>query len=130
MKVINKRIQLLANYYGFRRPADFAKKTGLSAQAAGNYLKSLRTPTIEAIEKIYEAFPEISAEWLLKGKGEMLKNISTEDLDIIRACNKCKEKDLNIDHLKELIQHKEETLKMQTDRIEELKERIKEIKKN
>ena len=37
------------------------------------YLSEQRKPSFEAVEKILQSFPELSAEWLIRGDGEMLK---------------------------------------------------------
>lgn len=48
----------------------FEKQCGLS----NGYLRQLRkSPTVDKIEMILSAFPELNRDWLLYGEGEMLK---------------------------------------------------------
>jgi len=76
MSELYERVEQLADYYMVSKPSEFAKITGFSHQVATNYLKSKRNPTTEALTAIIKAFPGINSDWLLTGKGEMLKNDS------------------------------------------------------
>lgn len=52
----------------------FETRCGLS----NGYIKKLRkSPTVDKIEIILSAFPELRREWLMTGEGEMLKDSST-----------------------------------------------------
>ena len=53
-------------------PTDFSKKIGISQTTFSNQLRSPRGVSVEAITLTLEHFPEISAEWLMRGKGDML----------------------------------------------------------
>lgn len=57
----------VAEYYGVKKPSEFAKKTGLSHQSSSNYLKGERRPTVEALSKIQSVFEKINPDWLLTG---------------------------------------------------------------
>lgn len=53
----------------------FESRCGLS----NGYLRQLRnSPTVDKIEIIISAFPELNKEWLMTGEGEMLKSSATE----------------------------------------------------
>lgn len=52
----------------------FAKAVGVSSVAMDNYIGGKRKPSLELVEKILGTYPEISAEWLLRGEGEMLRS--------------------------------------------------------
>lgn len=73
MSEIFLRIKQLAEHYGVTKPSEFAKKTGFSHQTATNYLKGLRTPNTAAFEIIQQSFDGLNIDWLLTGRGEMLK---------------------------------------------------------
>lgn len=77
------RLSQLAEYYGVTKPSEFAKKTGFSHQTASNYLKGDRTPTLDAITKIQQAFESLSLEWLIDGKGNMLITPASEIKEVI-----------------------------------------------
>ncbi|WP_052356396.1 helix-turn-helix domain-containing protein [Bacteroides timonensis] len=51
----------------------FSKLIGVSQRTLNNYMNG-RTPSLEIIDAILSAFPEVSAEWLLRGEGNMLKS--------------------------------------------------------
>lgn len=57
-------------------------KAGLSNGLLGNAFKTGRGLNSESIEKILNAYPEINAEWLLTGKGEMLKKEEASGIGI------------------------------------------------
>lgn len=70
----------------------------------------------EKIIKILEYFPELSAEWLLRGEGSMVKDttgIGSKTGSIITTgqCQLCKEKDNTIVAMKDHIEHMDEEIK-------------------
>nr|DAX59644.1 MAG TPA: resistance to inhibitors of cholinesterase-like protein [Caudoviricetes sp.] len=70
-----ERIMQIANYEGYKNPLDFAKK-GLGWQSSEkiNRLKdSNKKPSVDILLEISHKFENINSEWLLTGKGEMLK---------------------------------------------------------
>lgn len=52
----------------------FAQKTGINESMLANYCSGLRVPGKKTLEKILSTFPTINADWLLMGKGKMLRN--------------------------------------------------------
>lgn len=64
-------------------PNDFSKKIGIAPTTFNNQLKSPRGISVDVILLTLSVFPEVSAEWLLRGKGEMLlaENLPTFDGD-------------------------------------------------
>lgn len=67
--MIQKRIIQFIDYKGISK-YKFYKKTGLS----NGFLDKKGTIGADKCEIIYSYYPEIDLEWLLTGKGEMLKN--------------------------------------------------------
>ena len=55
----------------------FAKVVGVSSVAMDNYIGEKRRPSLDLIEKILQTYPDISAEWLLRGEGDMYRNAKT-----------------------------------------------------
>lgn len=51
--------------------SDFSKKIGIAQTTLSNQMKSPRGISVEVIMLTLEHFPDISAEWLLRGKGDM-----------------------------------------------------------
>lgn len=52
----------------------FEKKTGMSNNSIQTAIKRTSNLKDDTLNSILNAFQDISAEWLLTGKGEMLKN--------------------------------------------------------
>lgn len=135
----------------------FFKKTGIaSSNFKGNNSKSELGG--DKIAKILTEYPEISAEWLLTGKGEMLKdngsvisqtikgngNISndninipiqttsqelSEDKELLKELrNIIKDKDKIIADKDRTIEELREELKEKREELKELKEELKEVK--
>lgn len=74
--MIAERLRQLVDFKG-KSSRDFALKIGSSSQVFGKYLQG-RSPSYEVLNCIIETFDDISAEWLLTGKGEMIKTKSEE----------------------------------------------------
>lgn len=51
---------------------DFSNKIGVPQTTLNNQIKSPRGVSVSVILLTLDTFPDISAEWLLRGKGEML----------------------------------------------------------
>ena len=65
------RILQFIDYKGLSKRKFYAE-TGLS----NGILDKASGLSVETLEKIYLTFPELSLEWLVTGKGEMLKKES------------------------------------------------------
>jgi transcriptional regulator with XRE-family HTH domain len=110
MNEFNERIIQIADYYSVTRASDFSRKTGFSHQTASNYLKGSRIPTAESLKIIKQVFDLINAEWLLTGKGEMIR---TEQTVKNVYCPDCINKDkLILDLQSKLIKCQEETIQI------------------
>jgi len=66
-----QRIKALATFEGLTI-ADFALKIGISPNTLSNYVQERRKLSLQVVEAILAAFPEVSAEWLIRGKGQMI----------------------------------------------------------
>lgn len=51
---------------------EFALKVGIKPQTLNNYTTGKRSVSLDAIMSILSAYPDVSAEWLLRDKGEMI----------------------------------------------------------
>lgn len=54
--------------------AQFAEKIGVQRSSISHFLSGRNNPSLEVIRKILMAYPQIDAEWLLSGEGDMIKN--------------------------------------------------------
>ena len=80
---INERIIQIIEYFKLTVNA-FAKNVDVSQTLLFNYTKG-RSPSVDFITKVITKYPEISAEWLLIGKGKMLKEKNVEDTNKTKA---------------------------------------------
>lgn len=78
---INERVQKIIDdlYSGNQRA--FSGAIGVTASVIGNIVgKRQSSPSFELIEKIIYSIEDISIEWLLTGRGEMLRKISSANV--------------------------------------------------
>lgn len=94
---IKQRILYFADTLGISK-RDFYKKINVSRGT----LESNTGITEEILAKFIVVYPEISIEWLILGEGEMLKQATTEQKEVL-PCGACVEKDRVIKNLNDLI---------------------------
>ena len=70
---INARINLLIEKLGFNK-SSFALKIGVSQPIITHITTGRNNPGLEVIQKILTNCPEVNADWLILGEGEMLLN--------------------------------------------------------
>lgn len=68
-----ERIKVLVKHTGLRY-SSFALKCGLRQNTFSTQLSQTRPLNLETVMGIIINFPEVSAEWLLRGEGDMLKS--------------------------------------------------------
>lgn len=66
------RIKQLMLYKGFKSETKFANKIGIGQVTINTQLNSKRRLGLDVVSAILNTFSDISAEWLMRGKGEML----------------------------------------------------------
>ena len=64
-----ERIELLMKSYGLT-PSQFADRTGIQRASVSHIISGRNKPSLEVLQKIYEAFPELDIKWLMTGRGE------------------------------------------------------------
>ena len=69
---INQRVIEIVNGKA-KSIRNFAFAIGVPERTINTYVKTERTPSLEVIDAILRKFPDISAEWLIRGEGNMLK---------------------------------------------------------
>lgn len=93
----------------------FAQKCGIAQNTMSYYLSGQRKPSYRAVEKILLSFPNLSAEWLIRGKGEMLLSQNgNPDIQMERILLQ------TIANLQEIINDKTDQIATLTDRINQL----------
>lgn len=103
--MIQQRLKAVIAYSGLSDTA-FAKKIGMQQITLWRQLNDQRKVSLETIVLVVEAFPEIDANWLLRGVGSML------------ADNEAQEK--RLDNLIDVISMQQETIKNLQEKIKQL----------
>ncbi|MGN1245579.1 MAG: helix-turn-helix domain-containing protein [Muribaculaceae bacterium] len=91
----------------------FAIKCGLKQNTLSNQLNGNRELSLGTLMAIVKAFPEISADWLLCGEGEMLRSSNKEAERISKLID-------TITTLQDAINTKSETIATLTEQIKKL----------
>jgi transcriptional regulator with XRE-family HTH domain len=94
----------------------FALKCGIAQNTMSYYLSGKRKPSYEAIEKILLTFPEVSAEWLTRGNGDMFLGENQIDTKSAERMNKLID---SITTLQEVIDAKNSTIAALTERLKQ-----------
>ena len=74
----NDKLRCMLDYFGMSQNA-FAAKANLNRVMINNYLNGSQ-PTYETLSNLLNAFPQISAEWLMRGEGSMLKENTPKEM--------------------------------------------------
>lgn len=79
---INQRIMQVVEYSKLNK-FQFAQRAGMSTTPLYMVENNDGLPNFTTISKILAAFPNISAEWLLRGEGEMILKAPAANLEAI-----------------------------------------------
>lgn len=90
----------------------FAKAIGMQQATVNNYFICSRKLSYEFVDSILEHYKELSAEWLIRGTGEMFIEQPTDEASLASK-----------------VREQHELIKRQQREIDGLYERIKELKK-
>lgn len=118
---IKERILSFLESQGIKK-VDFFEATGIqSSNFKGKNMSS--QPGGDMIVRVLTIYPNLSAEWLLRGEGDMLKSSVTKDKPKIIKTDTKKDNDLSSSILDKFLT----TIQNQAEEIGELKARIKEL---
>lgn len=73
MEQLTERINTIKRHHGFTGRG-FAAALDLKPAAVINYLSGRQVPSLDFVMAILRKFEDVSAEWLLRGEGTMLKS--------------------------------------------------------
>ena len=77
---VNDRLMVLVNHFEGGKKVAFARKVGISPQAAQEILAGRRSePSFKVLVKILNSYPQVRTEWLVLGRGSMLQTIDEVD---------------------------------------------------
>lgn len=77
MNGITQRLNEIKNYYNLSG-VRFADKVGKVKNTFANYLNGSRPIPTDVIVDILNTFPDLSADWLLRGKGDMFNKVNPD----------------------------------------------------
>lgn len=77
MDGITQRLNEIKNYYNLSG-AKFADKVGKEKNTFANYLNGSRPIPTDVKVDILNTFPDLSADWLLRGKGDMFNKVNPD----------------------------------------------------
>lgn len=108
------RIEQLKNFYGLTTRG-LAIKCGMNQPTLDRMLKGINALNLTCITSILSTFPDISAEWLLRGEGDMTKAETTsKEMERINKLTNV------VESLQEVIDVKNQTIAMLNERIKQL----------
>lgn len=76
---INKRVEQLVEKTSTSKSA-FSIATGISTVILSHISSGRNKVSLTAVEQILKAFPSVSADWLVLGKGSMFKDALGDDI--------------------------------------------------
>jgi transcriptional regulator with XRE-family HTH domain len=106
---INARILQLIDFLAIGRN-QFAREIGISSSRMSNVATNRNKPDSEMLQLILNRYRNVSSDWLLLGKGEMIKEVIEENT--LKEpekpygkedCKGCKEKQKQIEKLNETV---------------------------
>ena len=89
---ILQRIKSLIELKGYNVNS-FSKKIGIAQVTLNNYFRLNRLPAYETLHAILHTFPDVSAEWLMRGEGDMF---ICDGMPVIRGDESESEEDLHV----------------------------------
>lgn len=110
-----QRLKEVLAYSGLSVRA-FSIKCGVSQPTLDKQFKGLRGVSIETMMSVLYAFPEISAEWLMRGNGDMIIKAQPNSAELER-----------INKLVDTIATLQETINLKNETIATLSERNKQL---
>lgn len=117
---ILSRLQEIIRYTGLSVRA-FSIKCAINQPTLDKQLKGLRKISIETIMGVLYSMPDISAEWLMRGNGQMLNNAESQNVELERISKLVD----TITTLQEAINTKNETISALNERIKQLENQLK-----
>ena len=64
-----ERIEFIINGYGLS-PSQFAERTGIPRASVSHILGGRNKPSLEILQKVAAAFPDVDLQWLMLGLGD------------------------------------------------------------
>ena len=81
---MNERVSSILKHFKLSS-SQFADEIGVQRSSVSHVLSGRNKPGFDFIKKMLSKFPEISAEWLITGAGEMLKKMSLKEKELFES---------------------------------------------
>jgi len=81
---MNERLLKIMEYFNYS-PSIFADEIGVIRSSISHIISGRNNPGLELLQKVLIRFPQISSDWLLLGRGEMI--LSEEEQEKKRVTN-------------------------------------------
>ena len=91
MEGLRDRINVIRDHYRLSNRG-FAEAIGAKPAATNNYLNGTKEPSLEFVDKILSTYIDVSADWLLRGKGSMFKEDKPTDEALLKELAEAKVK--------------------------------------
>lgn len=132
---VNERITSIISFYGYKSKRAFADKIGIAQTSLNDVLKGAE-PKYSTLYKILLAEPLISAEWLMRGTGDMeLPSASSgvissmDELEELEDMDKLEELNYSLRVLMTALEDVHQLVEMQKDKITALETELEGYKK-
>ena len=117
--------QRITDYIRMKRikPAELARILGISSTNVYGYLQGTSKAPMSFVALFLESFPDVSAEWLLRGNGEMLlptkKSPYLEMAERLHGTSLASEEEEDIIAQVNILKNEQKLMQSQLDRIME-----------
>ncbi|KPK86377.1 MAG: hypothetical protein AMS27_05235 [Bacteroides sp. SM23_62_1] len=81
---MNERLNSILKHFKISS-SQFADEIGVQRSSVSHVLSGRNRPGFDFIQRILMKFPEINAEWLITGAGEMLKKLSAREKELFET---------------------------------------------
>lgn len=75
---LNERISEIISTEGLNAK-QFAERAGIKPSTISNMMNGRNNPSLDVMQRILSAFPDISSDWLICGKGPMSRTANDEN---------------------------------------------------
>lgn len=77
---LTERIRQLMEQLGMNKKT-FSEKIGENPSKISHIFMGRNNPSLDMLQKIFRAFPDVSTDWLIMGRGESLLNNERQKID-------------------------------------------------
>ncbi len=86
IRYMNERLLKIMEHFNYS-PSIFADEIGVIRSSISHIISGRNNPGLELLQKVLIRFPQISSDWLLLGRGEMLLNENELETKMVTNVN-------------------------------------------